>query len=493
MSDLSQFYIEHPDLGEHAEVSPSDIASMAISHAIDGLGSSVKTWDDWKKELGLPLKDKHELRAWIIKYLGISIPNKSCCDEHTPPMDAFAEAYFAEVPRSVWYASRGFGGKSVLLATLSLVEAITLGAQITLLGGSGEQSQRVLQYMSGDDTNLPDSFWGASLAPLGLLKSDLTKKVSVLRNGGAINALMASQKSVRGPHPQRLRGDEIDEMDKAIWDAAQGQPMEARGILEQTVGSSTWQNPNGTMLAEMMEAKANGWPVRIWCYKCNLEENGGWLSQGMVDRKRASLPAYMFNIEYDLQEPSIEGRLIDPIAVEGMFDKSMGEYKGEMGAQYEFEGPVDGAEYCAGADWAKSRDRTILTMLRTDVMPFRVVAWAHLGRMSFPKMISVFNIMCERYEAYAVHDATGLGSVVDDYLEMDSMAFKLVGKRRERLFSEYVATIENGEIKCPMIEYMHAEHAFCVVDDIFGTGHPPDTIVSGALANWLAGAPDLLY
>jgi hypothetical protein len=39
---------------------------------------------------------------------------------------------------------------------------------------------------------------------------------------------MASQASVRGPHPHRLRLDEVDEMALDIFDAAMGQTLEGR-------------------------------------------------------------------------------------------------------------------------------------------------------------------------------------------------------------------------------------------------------------------------
>jgi hypothetical protein len=34
----------------------------------------------------------------------------------------------------------------------------------------------------------------------------------------------------------------------------------------------------------------------------------------------------------------------------------------------------------------------------------------------------------------------------------------------------------------PMIRYMHQEHLYCAVDDLYGRGHPPDSFVAAALA-----------
>ena len=88
---------------------------------------------------GVPADDE-ALHAWVTDHLGVRIPRLACCPEHRAPFDAFADAYFARSPIAVWVASRGFGGKSLLLATLALTEATTLGAEVRVLGGSADQS-----------------------------------------------------------------------------------------------------------------------------------------------------------------------------------------------------------------------------------------------------------------------------------------------------------------------------------------------------------------
>jgi hypothetical protein len=86
-----------------------------------------------------------------------------------------------------------------------------------------------------------------------------------LTNNSTAVALSASQKSVRGPHPERLRLDEIDEMDWDIYEAALGQPISKPGIPTQVVASSTYHNPRGTMWRVMEEAKEKGHPIYEWC------------------------------------------------------------------------------------------------------------------------------------------------------------------------------------------------------------------------------------
>lgn len=853
----------------------------------EGLNKAVKNLESdpsrsWRARINRPT-NKEELGEWIEEYLNIRIPPNACCEEHTAPLDAISEAYFAEYPRTVWYASR-LVGKTVLLATLSLTEAITLGASVTLLGGSGEQSQRVHAYLEGEDTNLPTSFWAAPDAPRWIWRQKTsTKRRTKLKNGGNVTALMASPTSIRGPHPQRLRGDEIDEMDKDLWDASQGQAVPARGILEQTVGSSTWHNPKGTMTREIQEARANGWPVRTWClppkgkvlsdegipvsiddinvgdyvlsgegesrhvsklwereysgdliefevkglpepirltadhelptenkgwipagdlekddivlqptiplepggnfdlgwivglylaeghhtnintisfsvndsevdnvinqiekiwdcgptidpdngkfgsddihvyslpqkattiqishigiadllkewvnigerdngpyqgnqarvkklnkfptekefargvflgwlfgdgykiksghregntasenlawqmfqisqalgystslakyenrpgptrreealdltiwrvisnnfyppvrrenqvtfyaarqkyekdvnksyrslgrefgtkhttikewlewdgqpnwaqpriignkfgrrvtnvkripyegpvyditvdvdhtflaggvtvsncWRCVLEENEGWLSRDFIERKRNSVTKRTWEVEFDLSRPSPEGRFIVEEAIDFTFDEELGNIPGNINQDIIFEEPVEGGEYATGADWAKSRDRSIIVTLRTDVDPMRVVQFAHMGHIPFNLMVDKFNETVEKYDSHACHDATGLGAVIHDYIDVVSEGVVLKGKRRSHIFSEYVKGMERAEIKSPYIEYMREEHLYAITQDFYGTGHPPDTIVAMALAYRAAETLEIIY
>jgi hypothetical protein len=164
--------------------------------------------------LGRLPQDDEELWQYIRVVWGITVPRYNVCKHHHAPFKALADAYFGRSPVSIWKASRGFGGKSTLMGILALIEAATLGAQITILGGSAAQSQRVHEVTK--------ELWHHEYAPRGLLKDEPTTFTTRLNNGAWIVALMASQKSVRGPHPQRLRLDEVDEMDLALFEAAQG-------------------------------------------------------------------------------------------------------------------------------------------------------------------------------------------------------------------------------------------------------------------------------
>jgi hypothetical protein len=212
-----------------------------------------------KQQSALSKAPQTEDELWDATYnlTGIRISRHRVCPHHTSPFTAFADAYFARTSMAIWKASRGFGGKTLLLALLGHMEAITLGAEITILGGSGQQSERVHKAQ--------EQFWTYPKSPLGLLAREPTLYETILKNGGHTTALMASTRSARGPHPQRLRLDEIDEMDLLVLDASLGQTMSARGITAQTVMSSTHQYPDGTMTEMYRRAAEHNWKTYEWC------------------------------------------------------------------------------------------------------------------------------------------------------------------------------------------------------------------------------------
>lgn len=420
--------------------------------------------------------DARELAGLAYDLTGLRIADRAVCPGHAAPLAALADAYFARSPVTVWHASRGLGGKSTLLALLGHLETIALGADVAILAGSGQQSQRVLATQ--------ERFWRHERAPRHLLLGEPGKLETKLTNDGHSVALLASTRSVRGPHPQRLRLDEVDEMALPIFDAALGQTMARAGIPAQTVMSSTHQYADGTFSEVLKRATDRGWPTYSWCYRENLTTSGGWLEPSEVERKRSEVTAAMWQTEYELQEPSPESRAILTEAVEAMFRSDLGTFGGAPGQAIELEPPVAGATYATGADWAKDVDWTLVTTIRTDCRPYRVVAYQRDGRRPWPAMVAVFDARIRRYPGPAAHDATGLGDVVDDLLTEPAEGVKLVGRTRADLLSEYIKAIEAGEIVSARIDHAYGEHKYARLADLYGSGHLPDSIASGALALW---------
>lgn len=437
--------------------------------------------------------DDDDLDRVLRDFLGVKLPNKRCCQTHRTPWDAVHDAFFARSAVSVWKASRGMGGKSFTLSALAMAEALFLRADVNILGGSGDQSERILEAIG--------KLWGFSGFPSAAMRG---KQPSALRQttiwGNKIVALKASQASVRGPHPQRLRLDEVDEMKLAILDSALGQPMSLGHILAQVVMSSTHQYPAGTMAAVLKRAAENGYPVFEWCYRENLEPHG-WLSMAEVERKRAILPSKMWETEIELQEPSAEGRAIETEKVELAFVSVLAEdLVVNQSELVVIEEPVADGKYATGADWAKKKNHSVFVTIRHDVEPARVVCVRRTQKRPWPDMVADYDWQVKKYGGTAAHDNTGLGQVVDDLLTVHAEAFDMVGRQRANMLTEYVASVEKRELiwpRCdasPVLSACYGEHKYATREDLYKGSkdgstkwHLPDTISAGGLAWRAAG------
>lgn len=149
-----------------------------------------------------------------------------------------------------------------------------------------------------------------------------------------------------------------------------------------------------------------------------------------------------------------------------------------------------------GADWGRKRDWTIIATFKIvsrAPLRLRCVAWQREGRTAWPEMIAWYNRRLATYGGGGAHDGTGLGDVIEGYVDapasVQNQGVVLVGQRRREIFSAYVVGVEKGEVEYPRIDHAYREHLYCRVDDLYREGetfHPPDTFVAGALAYYAA-------
>jgi hypothetical protein len=428
-----------------------------------------------------PVTDE-ELHTLVQALWGITIPNKQICPDHTPPFKAFSDAYFSRKPNhAVWYGSRGTG-KSYLLAVLALTKALTIGVDITILGGSMAQSANVHEH-NENLLNLPT-------APLWSLAKVIDTEI-LTTQGAYIRPLPASPTTVRGPHPNTTLLDEVDEMEWGIYNSAQGQAMEKEpggaGVKfpEYLVASSTWQHVNGTFTKVLTEARQRGLPIYTWCYKEVLEPHG-WMSPDFIERKRHSVPAEMFRVEYELGEPSGETSAFDTIKIKPYFVPMtpIEERHADGDDEYIYAKPEKNARYAAGADWAKSIDYTAISVFRVDgEPPHPMVYFRKVRRRDWPTMIGYFNKTINDYnQATSAHDATGMGTVIADFVDERSIKVPMTREKRMPLLTEYIVDVENGRYQLPA--HLFDAHKGTTSDAVYGgtqKDHVPDEIVSLAM------------
>ena len=429
---------------------------------------------------------------------GVWLPRTRVCPNHQAPFEAFADAYFGNSANwALWYGSRGTG-KSYMLAILALFKAAMLEVQVTLLGGSMAQSQNVQQHV--------EQLMLMPNAPRHIVTNERQTELTLVEGEGGftswIRPLPASQKTVRGPHPHMTMLDEIDEMEKKVYDAAMGQALEkpnARGITvpEMVVASSTWQNPLGTFQEVFDDAKRKGMPIFTWCWR-EVVAPHGWMNPDFIERKRASVPAEMFRVEYELGEPAGDSRAFDLEKVNAFFVE-MTPIDQTIKAFYEewiYANPEPGAVYAAGADWGKMQDKTVITVARIDVHPREIVYIYRANRRPWPEMIGKFNEIVNRYRALSAHDATGLGNVIVDLVDERSLKVELIQQKRTKLLTEYIADFENGYYRWPKnpptaeggewTSPAYVAHRGTTVNDVYGNqqvlnSHLPDDVASAAI------------
>lgn len=449
-----------------------------------------------KVVLSRPPVSKDELWQVVRALWGVEIPRIKVCPDHVAPFDAFAEGYFGNAANwALWYGSRGTG-KSLMLALLALTKAAILEINVALLGGSMAQSQNVQEHI--------ENLLLYPGAPTWAVAQQIQTQIT-FTGGNWIRPLPASQKTVRGPHPQMTALDEIDEMDIKVYNAAMGQAMakpNARGIIvpEMVVASSTWQNPVGTFSIVRDDAIAKGLPVRTWCFKEVLktpDNPTGWMDPAFIDRKKASVPAELFRVEYELGEPAGGSRAFDLEALNRTFIDMEVVRERHAGSDDEwvFEEPQVNGWYAMGADWAKEEDKTVIVVFRIDESLRRCVYLRRVNRRPWPDMIKMFNDTMRDYQAVAAHDATGIGNVVNDLIDERVMKFTMTGGKRGAMLVDYISAVEQLRYRLPANTPAFNAHKSATQDDVYGQAnwkaHLPDDVAAFALAHYAAehGAP----
>jgi hypothetical protein len=205
--------------------------------------------------LACGFENPEELLDFVEVFWGVRIPKARVCLEHTPPAEYIAAAFFEEVLDCVCWANRS-GGKTFNGALVTWLDSVFKeGCETKILGGSGEQSLRMYEHMKG--------FITPPFQPL--VEGEALRTRTHLVNGSNIQIFTASTKSVRGPHPQKLKLDEVDEFEDRIYEAALLIPKSARGIRAGVQIYSTMHKAYGLMNRVVTEAAESGYRVFKWC------------------------------------------------------------------------------------------------------------------------------------------------------------------------------------------------------------------------------------
>jgi len=172
-------------------------------------------------------------------------------------MDALNRTHYTQQKNTdcVVWANRA-GGKTELAAVATLLDCIFKpSCQVRILGGSGEQSNRMYEYLLGFLYNGFEEF--LSVPPL--------KAKCRFANGSATEVLTQSATSVRGQHIQKLRCDEVELFDEDVFNAAKFTTQSKAGITAGMELISTMHQPYGLMQRIVSSAPKFGTPIFKWC------------------------------------------------------------------------------------------------------------------------------------------------------------------------------------------------------------------------------------
>jgi hypothetical protein len=215
-----------------------------------------------------------DLKNYVKVFLGLNVPDTNICSEHNNPMDYLWHCFSADHPHPdkrnpdeaatrratgnadcVVWANRG-GGKTELAAVATLLDCIfNPSCQVRILGGSGEQSNRMYEYLIGFLYNGFEEF---------LAEPPLKAKCR-FANGSSTEVLTQSATSVRSHHIQKLRCDEVELFDEDVFNAAKFTTQSKAGITAGMELISTMHQPYGLMQRIVSSAPKFGTPIFKWC------------------------------------------------------------------------------------------------------------------------------------------------------------------------------------------------------------------------------------
>lgn len=256
----------------------------------------ARPWD-------VPPTDGEALWQWVAEHVGVQVPRRAMIRGHHSPFDYLCHAFFegrgslpgrdeppararngtgpaddqrkGRAPGSpadvVVWANRG-GGKTFTGALATALDLIFKpGIEVRIIAGSLEQAQRMHAHLRA-------ILERPALA--ALVRGRITDKRVRLVNGSGAELLAQSQAAVRGTRVQKIRCDEVELFDPAVWEAAQLTTRSGRFGRFEVRGSveclSTMHVPHGIMSRLVTQARAGGRTLFRWNVLDVLETCPPW-------------------------------------------------------------------------------------------------------------------------------------------------------------------------------------------------------------------------
>jgi hypothetical protein len=174
-----------------------------------------------------------ELHDWCVHHLGVNIPRVAVCPDHVAPFQFLADLYFERVSSALALANRG-GAKTFIVAVLHYLNAtFKPGCEGLTFGATEKQGERCYGHIenwcyerdpeTGRQTGVVKDF----------IKGKPLQSHTEWKTGGKVEVVAGSVNAVSGPHPAKSHADEIDQMDRSVWNQSRGMAVSlpAKGQL----------------------------------------------------------------------------------------------------------------------------------------------------------------------------------------------------------------------------------------------------------------------
>lgn len=344
---------------------------------------------DARERLLRPCESADQLHAWVRLFCGLDVPRVARCDGHDAPFEYLRLSYFEPSRDLVVWAPRG-GGKTRLAAVATLLDLLHKpGCQVRILGGSLEQSMKMWNYLLPDLHRLAGELLASKL-------TDASKQIK-LQSGSGAAVLTQSQRAVRGLRVQKLRCDEVELFDPAVWEAAQLTTKSLGKTAGAVEAISTLHESAGLMSKVVEQAGSSGTRVVRWCLldvleqcpparKCDdcslFDECGGMaktrgggfvtIDDAVAMKKRVSQETW--DSEMLCRRPSRRGQVFPAFDVERHVKPFAGTGEVIVGIDFGFAAPLVALWIVRQKDCDRDRDRETWHVIDEYVQPGRTLA-----------------------------------------------------------------------------------------------------------------------
>lgn len=213
-----------------------------------------------------------ELWQWVVDNTGFEIPRVAVCEDHTAPFD-YVSDFFFERERSLLLIGSRELGKTLNTSIVNFANSeLKPGTESVTFGAIESQAKKAYQHLKNFLFEKDDK--GRKVLKDNV--EDTLRSETKWKNGSVWSIIVGSRSGVNSPHPQKVHADEIDLMEKEVWDESRAmsssETINGKLIKAQDVATSTWKSTKGLvqeLMDEIKKSESSGfksaWKLYISC------------------------------------------------------------------------------------------------------------------------------------------------------------------------------------------------------------------------------------